>query len=395
MPLPRTNIVCNMSIAIISETRLLSSNNAAATRVWNYAQALHMVGERVLLLSLADYQQGSNLQELESGIKSYGQAGKNRGTKAFLKELTRLVREEQITSILFYPTPNPLFELRFLRWKRKHKFANVYCEVNEVRRFEQTYVKTFSLPKLIAYKLVTANSEKITRSYRGLVCISENIRQYFESYNSHSLVVPILSDMPKRMPKHRGNNSGTVRFVFTGTVGIEKENLVELFRGFYAFDKTCSDWEFLLYGQVPEANRARIENILEILGLTEKVKLMGPINHERVARVLSEADCLILPRRNTKQNYYGFSTKLSEYAVSGTPIILTDTGVVFRYFEDGRDCMRVEGYEAQGFCEQMKRFIRLTAEERNEMACHAFETASKHFDWRMYAQELKQFLTQN
>lgn len=383
-----------MSIAIISETHLRCSNNAVATRVWNYAQALHMVGERVLLLSLADYQQGSNLQELESGIKSYGQAGQKRDTKEFIKELTRLVREEQITSILFYPTPNPLFELRFLRWKRKHRFANVYCEVNEVRRFEQTYVKTFSLPKRIAYKFVTANSEKFTRCYRGLVCISENIRQYFERYNNHSIVVPILSDMPKRMPKHRDNNSGTVRFVFTGTVGIEKENLVELFRGFYAFNKTCSDWEFLLYGQVPEANRARIENILEILGLTERVKLMGPINHERVARVLSEADCLILPRRNTKQNYYGFSTKLSEYAVSGTPIILTDTGVVFRYFEDGRDCMRVEGYEAQGFCEQMKRFIRLTAEERNEMACHAFETASQYFDWRVYAQELKQFLTQ-
>ena len=78
--------------------------------------------------------------------------------------------------------------------------------------------------------------------------------------------------------------------------------------------------------------------------------------------------------------------------MSGTPIILTDTGVVFRYFKDGRDCLKVEGYEADGFCKQLIRFSQSTVEQRHEMAGKAYETARNSFDWRKYSTALKNFI---
>ncbi len=382
-----------MSVAVVSETHFLGSNNAVSARVWNYAKALRLAGKDVYLLSYQDFVLNDALEEVSEGIFAYQSGSHKRpGIGTFLRELTRLVNDRAISGILFYPTPNPIFELRFLRWKKRQRFANVVCEVNEVRRFEQTYLKTFSLPKRIAYKWITAHSEKLTRCYKGIVCISDNIREYFSKYNNNAIVVPILSDIPKSIPKRNEQSGSQLRFVFTGTVAIEKENLIELLRGFYLFNKQYTDWELLFWGKVPSENKSRLENILGILGLTDKVYLMGEVEHQLVAGILSSADCLILPRKNTEQNYYGFSTKLSEYAVSGSPIILTDTGVVSNYFEDGRDCCKVQGYEAEGFCEQLKRFVSLSHDQKEEIAHKAYLTAKNHFDWRLYSDTLIKLL---
>lgn len=384
-----------MSIAIVSETRFIGSNNAVSARVWNYAQALRAAGERVLFLSYGDFRQGNELGKEAPEIWAYlGSGKKDCSVRQFLKQVTKLVAGESVSAILFYPTPNPLFELRFLWWNRRAGFKNVFCEINEVRRFEQTYVKTFSLPKRLVYKIVTANTEKLASCYKGLICISENIRQYFAPYNKNAIVVPILSDVTQSVPTTFKRGKGVVRFVFTGTVAIEKENLVELLRGFYAFNKEFSEWEFLIYGNVPEQNKKRLLCILEILDLSSKVHLMGEVEHSEIAEVLSSADCLILPRRNTKQNFYGFSTKLSEYAVSGTPIIQTDTGVVFDYFKDGYDCLKVNGYDAQGFCEQMLHFVSMSAEEKMALAQNSFNTAKQSFDWREHSNNLLKFFNQ-
>ena len=384
-----------MCIAIVSETHFLGSNNAVSARVWNYAQALRAAGDRVLLLSYRDFRQGDEIGEKKTGIMAYlGTGRQNCSVGQFLKRLSELVCSENVKGILFYPTPNPSFELRFLWWKHRTGFRNVFCEINEVRRFEQTYVKTFSLPKRMVYKFITAETEKLVRHYKGIICISENIRRYFAPFNDNALVIPILSDVPKSMPSHHKGKGEIMRFVFTGSVAIEKENLVELLRGFYAFNKEYSEWVFLLYGKAPEQNKKRLITILDILNLSSKVHLIGEVEHTKIAEVLSSADCLILPRRNTKQNFYGFSTKLSEYAVSGTPIILTDTGVVFDYFTDGVDCLKVKGYEAQDFCEQMRRFISMSAEEESVLAQNAFNTANSYFNWEMYSDILKKFLNQ-
>ena len=170
--------------------------------------------------------------------------------------------------------------------------------------------------------------------------------------------------------------------------------LFELFKGLYLFDKEYTSWELLMYGPILDSNRKIINDILQKLKLNNKIHLMGEVMHSQIFNILHNADCLILPRRNTKQNYYGFSTKLSEYAVSGTPIILTDSGVVFNYFRDGKDCLKVEGYEASGFYIQFLRFTKMTAIQRQDLAKEAYQTAKKNFDWRLYSKTLSDFLTQ-
>lgn len=383
------------SVAIICEFQLFGNNNAASVRIFNYAQALSKDGMRVFLLSLKDYYMKDNLVELSTRTWGFrGGKPSNVGIRDFFNKLTLLVTEEHLQGILFYPSPNPKFELCFLWWKYRNHFKNVFCEINEVRFYEQTYVNSFTPFKRIIYKFVTKNSENLTRYYRGLVCISENIRDYFSKYNTNSIIIPILSDISNEFPEKKICKKELVRFVFTGNVAIEKENLVELFKGLYLFDKEYTSWELLMYGPILDSNRKIINDILQKLKLNNKIHLMGEVMHSQIFNILHNADCLILPRRNTKQNYYGFSTKLSEYAVSGTPIILTDSGVVFNYFRDGKDCLKVEGYEASGFYIQFLRFTKMTAIQRQDLAKEAYQTAKKNFDWRLYSKTLSDFLTQ-
>jgi glycosyltransferase involved in cell wall biosynthesis len=59
----------------------------------------------------------------------------------------------------------------------------------------------------------------------------------------------------------------------------------------------------------------------------------GMIKHSLlIERLKKENHLLILPRGNTKQNYYGFSTKLADYLESQTPILTSTVGDIGKYF---------------------------------------------------------------
>jgi glycosyltransferase involved in cell wall biosynthesis len=47
---------------------------------------------------------------------------------------------------------------------------------------------------------------------------------------------------------------------------------------------------------------------------------------------------MILPRGYSKQNYYGFSTKLGEYLETNIPILTTLVGDTGIYFVDRKNC---------------------------------------------------------
>ena len=123
----------------------------------------------------------------------------------------------------------------------------------------------------------------------------------------------------------------------------------------------------------------------------DKIVYHGVLQHSEVETVLSSAGALVLPRANNKQNYYGFSTKLSEYAVSGAPIIMTNTGVVADYFQDGTNCLMCEGYDRNAFKQKFDELAQMSVAEKQQMAEDAYRVAQNCFDYRLYSETLKNF----
>lgn len=386
------------NLIFISHSQLWKGNSAASARIENYIKALQQTHKYKFYL-LSDR---GDLNALKSGDDNiyFNEPDANippvRSSLRFIKKLPLFLDSLNGPKfIIIYPSVYFITEILFHKNIKKIRKSNIkcFCEINELRRYD-VGLNLMPFYKKAPMKLICRYLERKSSNYNGLICISKNIKDYYNRYNSNCITIPILSDI-NSLSDNTCQQSGKIIFGFTGTVSVEKENLYELLKGFYLFDKKCQDWEFNLYGRTAAADKRALELILQKWEMTDKVHLCGEIPRDAIPDILSKTDCLLLPRRNNEQNYYGFSTKLSEYAIAHKPIILTDTGVVKEFFTDHYNCLMVQGYDADGFKRKLLEFSELTTDEKARLGSNAYDTACKHFDWKNYIESIDLFLHKN
>lgn len=378
------------SVVIFSTANLYYGNSAAVARMNNYARALAFANVDVYLLSTDSLDTNREWMEVEPHIHTLPNENVKIGKfynpfyvlglvrKA--KKLIKTIKGEVV--LLNYPsTKSLLLDLVLLLFCSRYP---IFCEVNEVRRYSSGSTGS------IRDRLYCQILDRTYRRYKGVVFISRNIQEYYASKVRKSIVVPILSDCDHPFAPSSGLD--TFDFVFLGSVSFPKENLNELLEGFIMFVKEHQDARLLLYGILTDANKRRLEEFIEKTNASENIQYRGTLPHENVCNVLSSAGALVLPRANNKQNYYGFSTKLSEYAVSGTPIVMTNTGVVADYFQDGVNCLMCDGYDRNAFKIKFDELAQMSVAEKQQMAENAYRVAQNRFDYRIYSETLKGFL---
>lgn len=385
------------NIIIVSGAPIVYGNSAATARMNNYAKALaNSQDVYVYLFSQKYLYKESEIVQIHRNVFTVNKPAieKSRSIMnvlGFVKQVRHFCEKLNGETIyLFYPASNPIVEMVFLLFNKIFSKTKIYCEINEVRKYASS-IKRFSFFRRVITLLSCFVMDNFVKLYDGIICISKNIEGYYIVRNSNSIILPILSDIPDTLLV-RKEKSDINKYVFTGSISVDKENLEELLKGFALLDVKSKNWMLLLYGKCSRVERIRIEKLAKENGIFDKVFLNGEIAHSEISTILSLADCLILPRKNTKQNYYGFSTKLSEYAVSGTPIILTDTGVVRDYFCDGINCLLTEGYDAPDFYKKIVEFEAMSDIQKENMGQSAFETAKEMFDWKKYSIILNNFL---
>lgn len=371
------------SIVIVSRAELYYGNTAAAARMNLYARALALAGVNAYLLSTDSMDFKKGWEEVEPHVFALPKDGRKPGkgyNPFYVMGLIRQIRKRvkaingEVALLNYTTTGSLLLDMFLLVFRGR---LPVFCEVNEVRRFESS--SSGSMRDRIYCHFL----EKTYKRYDGVVFISRNIQQYYASIVKRSVVVPILSDCDQPFTPSEG--LGTKDVVFVGTVSFAKENLEALFDGFLAFAKSLPEARLHLYGTITDANKSRLDAFLSRADAAERILFHGPIPHEKVPEVLSSAGVLVLPRTNIKQNYYGFSTKLSEYAVSGAPLILTNTGVVADYFRDKDSCLMCDGYDGEAFRKKFEEWAGMSREQKREMAGNAYSVAKKWFDYRLYS----------
>ena len=370
---------------------LYYGNTAAVARMNNYARALALADVNVYLVSTYALATRQDWIEVEPRIftlpKDCITSGKGYNLFYVLSLVSKLkTRVESIKGelVIFNYSNTSSLLLDFVLLLFYNKMFCIWGEVNEVRKYASSSGKT------IRGRVYSNVLEKTYRHYKGLVFISKNIQEYYASKARKSVVVPILSDCDLPLVCSKGLD--TLDIVFVGTVSYAKENLEELFEGFLLFSKDHPDARLHLYGSMTGSNQKRLEEFVVRTNTAKTIQYHGVIPHEKVREVLSSAGALVLPRTNNKQNYYGFSTKLSEYAVSGAPIIMTNTGVVADYFKDKDNCLMCDGYDRESFRKKLEELSQMSHDEKQQMAENAYIVAKKWFDYKMYSDKLKKAL---
>lgn len=99
--------------------------------------------------------------------------------------------------------------------------------------------------------------------------------------------------------------------------------------------------QFHIYGTGTDENY--LKNLVDELGLSDRVKFFNPIPLEDIAKVMANADIGIEPKRREGFSNEAFSTKILEFMILGVPVIASDTEIhkyyldssILKYFEAG------------------------------------------------------------
>ncbi|MCE5253885.1 MAG: glycosyltransferase family 4 protein [Actinomycetia bacterium] len=88
-------------------------------------------------------------------------------------------------------------------------------------------------------------------------------------------------------------------------------------------------------------------------GCAERIVMTGRISLEEVPRYLQPATVLALARPSSVQAEYGFPTKLPEYLATGRPVLVTRTGDIPLYLQDGVNAYLVEPDDVDAFAKKL------------------------------------------
>lgn len=394
-------------IVIYSYTELVNGNSAASARMMNYAKAISLKYNVIILSYVRSYNiRKYELIEVERGIYTTGVKDNNINSLSvfkFFSSINSLVKEmgrTKVVSLLLYPTTNTTFDIISLFYFKKIKRLKLFCEINEIRQYstnllarDKKNIKEVFIRKVLISKYKFF--ESVTKYFDGLICISTNIEKYYNKINKNIIRIPILTDIKfSKIISRKFDIKESFKIGFFGSISYEKENFDLLFRSLSIFKNEYKINNFIVdfHGPLFKDSLSRIKIDVNRYKLEDNVNYKGKVNQDGIINYMQKYDLLILPRGDNLQNKYGFSTKLSEYLISGIPILITDVSDNSLYIKDNINGFIVQPDDYIAFANKMKFIYSNYDDYYFEISKNSMTTAVNNFSYHKYSDKLINFL---
>lgn len=397
-------------VYIISTGNIVRSKTAGAQRIMNVARSLAAVNVNVYLCSLALIRnEVLDCCQLDSGIfflrSKEEKVNRPLHISGFLHSVDRFMKTRSSDRVIYlYPTVfviKDFFYFLYFKVFRRYRF---FCDVNELRvtnvspitSSEKIPAKILARLKSLSDYIIYRLSEFQVPFYDGIVVISTNLERYFARYTRKILRVPILCDTSKTgvmKPVARLTN-GAFRICFAGSVNCRKEGFDILLEALSDVNET-RDVELYLYGILLEKDRKELARLMEKYKLEKKVFYLGNIEPDELLSVFPEYNLLIIPRPLIPQTNYGFSTKLSEYLISGVPVLVTDVSDNAAYIKDNYNGYIIPPGSSALMAEKLIEIIERYNDYAPLIVKNALATAREVFDYKLYSRDFINFFFRN
>ena len=278
--------------------------------------------------------------------------------------------------------PNALFYIK--RYAKKKDIQLIHDSV------EWYSPEEFSLGRYsLAYMINNAyNTKWINNSFK-VIAISKYLQNHYLSRKITTTRIPVIMDILNMSCTKRVNVHKLV-LVYAGTIG-RKDHIREVIEGLAMLE---NDELLKLELRILGVN---LEQLKYNTGISEEcmrkvspsLKCFGRVSRQVVLNNLEEADFTVLLRTST-QRYAkaGFPTKVVESLASATPPICNLTSDLGDYITDMVNGIVVENCTSKDFSLSVKRALKLTNEEKDNMKKMSRITAEKNFDYRIYSEKI-------
>ncbi|QUE87199.1 glycosyltransferase [Exiguobacterium alkaliphilum] len=226
--------------------------------------------------------------------------------------------------------------------------------------------------------------EKILYSlFSSMIVITKYLKNQLQSfgYKGKISVLPIIvnENMYNHLELKTKKNKS---LVYMGTLNYEEE-LIDLLTVYSHVKEKNRDWSLIIIGEFrSEKLKQKIKKIALQLNLKNDVIWKGKLLAEEVSSSLINEGVMVLPRRKTEYSEGGFPIKLGEYLLTGSPVIVTRTGEIDQYLEDGKDVFMVEPNNPYLFASKVNEVIEnydsslLVGKQGKEVAIKSFGSVS-------------------
>ena len=312
------------------------------TRVMRYAEALARRGDRVDVIALrrpnqtsAEIVDGVNVFRIqERPANANGKFSYAIRVLLFLARVMWLVSWKHLRGSykLIHVHSVPDF-LVFAAWLPKLMGAKVILDVHDL--LPEFYASKYGVSTDSSTFRALAAIERVSAAFAHHVIAANDLWQ--DRLISRGITRQKCSSMvnvpDEALFRRRGRTRCDSKFIilYPGTLNWHQGVDIAI-RAFARVAKKAPHAEFHIYGEGPYETFLR--QLIEELGLQERVKLNGFVPSREVARVMENADLGVVPKRKDGFGDEAFSTKIMEFMALGVPVIVPDTRVDRYYFTD-------------------------------------------------------------
>lgn len=269
-----------------------------------------------------------------------------------------------------------------VKWK---KGVKVYVEYNEKNEIVG-----------IGGKFLTPSFEnfyKASTKLDGLLVISTALKEWYVSKGVERNKINIINVIVDFSRFEGLKKQPCERYVaYCGTATNNKDGVDQLIKAFALVANKHLDVKLYIIGKIPDNHQA-FENaqLVDILGLTDRVVFTGPVAIEAMPQMLINAEACALARPDNEQARYGFATKMGEYLLSGNPVVVTKVGDFPLFLKDGESALLADADNVNSFAEKLD-WCLTNVEEAKKIGANGKQIAFKYFNYITETKKIADFI---
>lgn len=340
---------------------------AATTRIFSYSKGLVENGDNVDVWSITPTNFAPELNKNNSGcfkgvsfFYSYKSQRFSNKILHILEIIYSLIilgiklykREKTLKYDAFIVSSDSIATLTYMLFCNiffKHKLIFIFDEYPiPIRKKCKNKIPRW---KKIAYQV-------ILNKYSGYVSMTNTLLSFYKSIiDKPGIIISSITDISRfENITKKPHNGDIYNLVYMGNMELSKDNVDNILYSIPILLQKGYNISLFLYGNPSSKDKNILEKIITQENLSEVVHF-AYATFDEVPTILSNADILVSSQPNTVRADGGFPTKLGEYLMSETPVLLTDVGELSHYFKNGVHMYFAQPQSPNDFAEKIKFII--------------------------------------
>ncbi len=232
----------------------------------------------------------------------------------------------------------------------------------------------------------------IHRYFDGRILMTENLKKFYDECAGKKPTYILNSIIDEKRFTGIKKRTVTQKYLcYMGNMQLAKDNVDNIIKAFSKVSSEFPDYQLWLFGTPSNEDRKVVERTILECHMEDKVLIKGRAGFDKVPQILANASLLVTSQPITKRAQGGFPTKMAEYMMSGTPMIVTNVGEISQYVQDSVNAYIVEPCNPEAYSQKLC-YILSTPNESEQIAKRAYEYAKANFCSKPVTKKMIDFL---